>query len=84
MRYKKIFFLFLFSVSIISNSSYASAAPTHTCDGNGKFKKKRHAYQREEEYGNVEYVEKRKMKKYRNWGMIIKSVAVHDATIGNL
>lgn len=39
MRYKKIFFLFLFSVSIISNSSYASAAPTHTCDGKWEVQK---------------------------------------------
>lgn len=39
MRYKKIFFLFLFSVSIISNSSYASAAPIHTCDGKWEVQK---------------------------------------------
>ena len=39
MRYKKIFFLFLFSVSIISNSSYASAAQVHACNGEWEVQK---------------------------------------------
>lgn len=39
MRYKKIFLLFLFSVSILSGSSYVSATQVHACNGEWEVQK---------------------------------------------